>query len=311
MIRASCSGSIAPLLAFLACGCGGASEPPAHPHVRGAQPVLATSADEQGPAAGAGAFAWMQAHGGNRLPPRTRADVFLRVGGRTVRVNPPRSYAQTGGFDRGGLVLQVIASGRSRLARYDLATRRLSALPPWVNDGAWLWRPDADGGRILYGAIVPGRAAPLTYEIRLADLQRRSVRVLARLDGHAEYAAPGQLRGAWATWVACPESTCDVWREDLRTGVAESAPDPDHLTHTQIAPAVDRAGVVWFDRTLASCGHAEIRRWDGHGVTTIVRLPARSAYQYGYVAKDGRTLYIDLGACSNAIGNDIYSLPAR
>jgi hypothetical protein len=237
--------------------------------------------------------------------------VLVRSGGTTRRVNPAGTYAQTGGIDGRSLYLQLVAGGRSRLARYDLRTQRLLPLPSWLGAGAWLWRPDADAGRLLYGAILPGRQAPLRYEIRLADLRARRVRVLADLSGHAEYAAPGQLRGAWATWVACPESTCDVWRENVRSGRAESAPDPAHLVYTQIAPAVTADGVVYFERTLASCGGAEIERWGARGVSTALRLPKGFAYQYGYASRDAPTLYFDLAPCDARADADIYALRLR
>jgi hypothetical protein len=250
----------------------------------------------------------MQSAGINPAPPRSSTDVFVRRETRILRVNPPGTHALTGGISGRSLVLQISRGGRSRLAIYDLGTRRLRYLPSFVNDGAWLWRPDVDGHRILYGAIVPGRAAILAYEIRIADLHTRRVRVLLHLDGHADYAAPGQLRGNWATWVSCPDNVCNVWRENLNTGRAESAPDPDHVSHSQLGPSVDRYGVVYFGRALASCGAGEIRRWDGLHSSLVLRLPAETALQYSYLAKDARTVYYDLVGCTRTAKSDIYAL---
>ena len=206
--------------------------------------------------------------------------------------------------------MQITRAGRSRLALYDLASHKLRYLPAYINSGAWLWRPDIDGHRVLYGAIVPGTTAALRYEIRLADLDRRSVRTLAVLDGHAEYAAPGQLRGNWATWVSCPESTCNVRRENLTTGVTDSPPDGNHLVYTQLGPAVTRSGVVYYERTLVTCGNTEIRRWDGRNDSFVLNLPSRTAYQYAYLAKSTRpSLYFDLVGCSRTANSDIYSQP--
>jgi hypothetical protein len=276
--------------------------------VRGARPVLTTAASEEGPAASGVWLAWMQSPGINRIPPRSTTDVFVRGGGRTVRVNPPGTHAQTGGIDGRWLALQIVRRGRSRLARYDLLHHRLRYLPAFVNDGAWLWRPDVDSHRILYGAIVPGTSAGLRYEIRLADLDRGTVRTLLRLDGHADYAAPGQLRGNWATWVSCPDNVCNVWRENLVTGRAESAPDPNDLVHSQFGPAVDRNGVVYFGRALAACGHGELRRWDGRRDSLVLRLPAHAAFQYAYLAKNGTSLYFDLVGCARDARSDVYAV---
>lgn len=304
-------GRILLLVVVLFCGavgCGAAGRAPEHTTVNGARAVLTTAASEEGPAASGPWFAWMQSDGVNTAPPRSATDVFVRKGIRTVRVNPPGTHALTGGIDGRLLALQIIQGGSSRLAIYDLATRRLRYLPSFVNDGAWLWRPDIDRHRILYGAIVPGRSAILAYEIRIADLKTRRVRVLLHLDGHADYAAPGQLRGNWATWVSCPDNVCNVWRENLTTGRAESAPDPDNVSHSQFGPSVDRQGVVYFGRALASCGAAEIRTWNGRNTSLVLRLPADTAFQYSYLAKDATTLYYDLVGCTRSARSDIYSL---
>jgi hypothetical protein len=237
--------------------------------------------------------------------PYTTADVYVRRRGRVYRVNPPGTHAQTGGISRGALIVQVADGGRARLARYDLAARRLTYLPAFVNDGAWLWRPDADGDLVLYGATRPGTHETLRYEIRLANLRTHRVRVLAAVDGHAQFAAPGQLRGSWATWISCPESTCNVWRENLRTGVATPAPDPHYLAYTQVAPAVDTRGVVYFERTFATCGGSQILRWDGRSIHVVRTLPRQTAYGDARLTKDGRDLFFDLGPCARAARDDI------
>jgi hypothetical protein len=280
-----------------------------HPAVSHTRAILVSAESEEGPAVSGDSLAWMQSSGVNPVPPRSRTDVFVRTGGRTVRVNPPGTHAQTGGIDRHWLVLQISRNGRSRLARYDLTSNRLTYFPAFVNDGAWLWRPDIDGHRVLYGAIVPGHSQSLRYEIRLADLRRRTVRTLALLDGHADYAAPGQLRGAWATWVLCPDNVCNVWRENVTTGHAEAAPDPDYLRHSQFGPAVDGRGTVYFGRVLSPCDKAEIRRWAGAHDKRVLRLPPSTAFQYAYLAKGSNTLYFDLVGCPRSARSDIYAAP--
>jgi hypothetical protein len=277
-------------------------------NISAARPVLTTAASEEGPAASGPWLAWMQSAGINPVPPRSTTDVFVRRGAQTIRVNSPGTYALTGGIAGQSLVLQISQGGRSQLAVYDLATGRLRYLPPFVNDGSWLWRPDIDRHRILYGAIIPGRAEILAYEIRIADLKTHRVRVLLHLDGHADYAAPGQLRGNWATWVSCPDNVCNIWRENLSTGRAQSAPDPNPVSHSQLGPSVDRHGVVYFGRALASCGAGEIRRWDRQNDSPVLQLPADTAFQYSYLAKNTPTLYYDLVGCTRTARSDIYSI---
>jgi len=291
-----------------AIGCGVANHSAASATGPLAHPVLVSAASEEGPAAAGGWLAWMQSAGVNPLPPHSRTDVFVRRDRRSYRVNPPGTHALTGGIDGRRLVVQITEGGKSRIARFDLLTHALSYLPSFVNDGAWLWRPDLDGHRILYGAIVPGRSQIVAYEIRLADLDSGHVRILLRLDGHADYAAPGQLRGNWATWVSCPDNVCNVWRENLASGHAESAPDPEYVAHSQFGPAVDPHGVVYFGRSRSSCGDTQIRRWDGRRTTLVIRLPARYAFQYAYLDKTAPRLYFDLTGCNRTARSDIYAI---
>lgn len=66
----------------------------------------------------------MQSPGVNPVPPRSTTSVYVRTDGRTIRVNPQGTYAQTGGIDGHRLVLQVTRAGQSRLALYSLTSRK-------------------------------------------------------------------------------------------------------------------------------------------------------------------------------------------
>jgi hypothetical protein len=241
-------------------------------------------------------------------PPRSRTSVYLRREGspHAVRVNPPGTFAQTGGFDRGRLVLQVLRGGRSQLALFDLPTRRLSVLPRWLNDGRWLWRPTASRGRVLYGAID----ALGKYSIELADLRRRSLIVLGSTGGHAAYAAPGQVNGEWAVWTACPDNVCNVWRQNFRRGIAVAAPDPDEIQHSQFGIAVGPDGTAYFGRGSSTCGNVSILRWTPGGrLSTVLRLPPHTAFSYAYV--HGSDLYFDATGCAHDAQSDVYRLSIR
>jgi hypothetical protein len=130
------------------------------------------------------------------------------------------------------------------------------------------------------------------------------VRTLAVLDGHAAYAAPGQLSGRWATWVTCPDNVCRVRRESLTTGAIDGPPDPDYVGRPQLGPAVDRHGVVYYERLRSGCRDGELRRWDGRSDRRLLRLPQGYAFQYAYL--DGRELYFDLAGCGRGARSDVY-----
>jgi hypothetical protein len=72
---------------------------------------------------------------------------------------------------------------------------------------------------------------------------------------------------------------------------------------------VTAQGVVYYERTLGTCGKSELRRWDGRRDSLVLRLPSGTAYQYAYLV--GRALYVDLGRCSwNATADiDAFRLP--
>lgn len=290
------------------CAACGSSTHASHPEFAGAELVLGSSASEEGPSASGRWLAWMESDGVNPVPSHSATNVYVRSAKSTIRVNPPGTQAETGGIDGNRMVLQIIRHGTSKLALFDFLRRRLSYLPRTVNDAAWLWRPDLDGHRVLYGAIVPGTSATQRYEIRLADLSTGRVRLLASVDGHAAYAAPGQLRGEWATWVLCPDNVCNVYRENLSTGVMDGPPDPAYLSHWQFGSAVSKAGVVYYGRGLSSCGETQIRRWDGRNDEHLLSLPRAYAFQYAYLGKGSNSLYFDMVRCGSTARSDIYRL---
>ena len=136
---------------------------------------------------------------------------------RTTRANPPGTYAQTWRHSTVTCSRLLIAqAGRSRLALYDLLTHELTYLPSNIN-----WTGADPTSTALEDPVRsdrPRTAAVLRYEIRIADLTLYTVRLLARLDGHAEYP---RLGATGQPGSACPESTCNVWRENLRSGTCD------------------------------------------------------------------------------------------
>ena len=99
--------------------------------------MLASAASEDGPAASGEWFCLDAELWSESLPAaEARPMCSYDAGSRTTRVNPPGTYAQTGGIDGHLLVLQIAQAGRSRLALYDLLTHELTYLPSYINKTA-------------------------------------------------------------------------------------------------------------------------------------------------------------------------------
>ena len=272
-----------------ACGCGDRSAP--------------GGVSKEGPAERGRWFVWMDSDGPNPVPPTSAARVFVRDrrSGEVVRVNPPGTFAESGDVWGERLYFQLIRRGRSSIAAFDLETRRLTKLPRFVNRGGWAWRPSISDGRLLFGEID---YTTNRYSIVVADLRAGTRRVVAAVDGHAAYAAPGQINGSWATWTECPDNKCNVHRLDLRTGAEAEAPGR-RAGILRYGPSVARNGTAYFGQATTLCEASKIVRWSGDGtLTTASTLPDGTAFQYSYVASGSRFLY-DAVACNRGAPSEI------
>jgi len=254
-----------------------------------------------GPVVADGWFAWMHGPGAARNPPLSHTVVFVRHGNEPAwRANPAGTYAQTGGISNGKLVIQLL-HGSSLLATVDLRTRKLHLLPEPINDPARVqWRPSVSGRRVLYG-----RVGNLDFKIMLADLDTGRVVELADVRGHAAYAEPGQLNGRYATWIACPDNQCRVYRYDIVTGMQVEMPPVGGARYGQFGPSVTRDGTVYFGIARTNCADARLMRWRSGEITTIYRFPPEHFYDYSYAANTQPvTIYYDESKCT-------YTAPTR
>lgn len=237
----------------------------------------------------------MHGTGAVRNPPLTHTVVFVRHGNEPAwRANPAGTYAQTGGISDGKLVIQLLHR-TSLLATVDLRTRNLRVLPAPINEPHVVqWRPSVSGQRVLYG-----RMGNLDFTIMLADLDSGRVVELADVRGHGAYAEPGQLSGRYATWIACPDNKCRVFRYDIVTGVRVEMPPVGGAQYDQFGPSVARDGTVYFGISRSNCADARLMRWRSGQIRTIYRFPSEHAYEYSYTAAtQPATIYYDESRCA-------------
>lgn len=274
------------MAAAFVCGCGDQPAP--------------QGVSKEGPAEKGRWLVWMESDGPNSVPPASAARVLARDrrSGEVIRVNPPGTFAESGDVSGHRVYFQLIRRGRSSIAAFDLETRKLTVLPRFVNRGGWAWRPTVSGARLLFGEIdyAIGR-----YAIVVADLRARTRRLVAVVDGHAAYAAPGQINGSWATWTECPDNKCNVYRVDLRSGTPVAAPARRAGT-LRYGPSVSPDGTVYFGQATTVCEASKIVRWGRNGdLTTVVDLPDGTAFQYSYVTPKSRLLYDAVGCDRRAL----------
>ncbi len=137
------------------------------------------------------------------------------------------------------------------------------------------------------------------FKIMLADLDTNPVVELADALGHAAYAEPGQLNGRYATWLACPDNKCRVYRYDIDTGRRVEMPPVGGALYGQFGSSVTVDGTVYFGITRTNCADTRLVRWRAGRVTTIYRFPPGQAYQYSYAAAtEPVTVYYDATTCS-------------
>lgn len=179
-------------------------------------------------------------------------------------------------------------------ATVNLGTRKLSVLPrPFNAEHRFEWRPSLSGPRLLYGSID---FADQRYSVVLANLRTHAVRVLGSAQGHAAYAAPGQVNGRYATWINCPDNRCIAYRYDIETTI--QMPPVGGAGYWHFGPSVTADGTVYFG-VGKGCANVRLIRWRNGRTATIYRFPAGKAFLYSYTAETiPPTIYYDEVACS-------------
>jgi hypothetical protein len=272
-------------------------------------PVVGGPGDNSGPVAVGPWFAWMHSATPNPLPPASHTDVLVHRGsGRPWQANPSGTYAQTGGIAGRTLVIQLVRGGTSKLAAVDLRTRKLTPVLIEPATSAWLWRPSLSGTWLLYGRID---YATRSYSVVLANRATGARRTLDVVDGHAAYAAPGQVNGRYAVWIGCPDNHCRAYRYDIRTGRRLAMPLLGGYAYSQFGPSVTRDGTVYYGN-MRECGDVRLVRWRRGSTKTILRFPPRTAFVYSYVEDAAQsTIYYDRVGCDRDDLSSIYRIVDR
>jgi len=269
-------------------------------------PVVHGPGDNSGPVAADGWLAWMHSATPNPLPPAGHTDVLVRRGnGAAWQANPRGTYAETGGIEGRTLIVQLIRGGISKLAAVDLRTKALTVLPVDTTSRRWLWRPSVSGPWILYGRIDYALGV---YAIALTNRVTGETRILDSVGGHAAYAAPGQVNGRYAVWIACPDNHCRTFRYDLVARRLIPMPPLGGYAYWQFGPSVTRDGTVYFGNARG-CADVRLVRWRKGSVKTLLRFPPHTAFVYSFaVDRPHRTIYYDQVGCSRSDLSSIYRI---
>jgi len=215
--------------------------------------VKASSRNEQAPAASADWFAWSKSRSAQTSP----SDVWAQHGSeRAFKVNARRtllgSYA--GGIDGDRLVYQrIVDIDRADLRLYDLARRRLLALPASVNTKRWECCATLSGDWLLFT-----RGSPETRQLQLVLLQNLVTgerRTLDHLRNPRGALTAGQISGGFAVWSRCnPYPRCTILRYDVlaQTTAPLSAPSGKVV----YGPSVGANGTAYYLRSNRGCGRA-------------------------------------------------------
>ncbi len=249
-------------------------------------PVAAGPGDQSIPAAGGGFAVWSQRKGGAR-----HETLVARRGGRVFRVSPPGVSGYAGGIEGRRLVYQVVRGSSSDLRLYDLGRRRHVSTLARLNTRGWEWRPTISGGRVLFSRYDGTNERVVLHTVRTGH-----ERVLATVPQRSQQAVAGQVNGPYAVWSQCRRA-CTVYRVNLDTGQRVMIPGPNG--RLDYAPAVTRAGVVYFARSGVGCGaDVSLLRYSGGRVTEIWDLPYGEDIYSIYAVAGTDTVLFDHVRCS-------------
>lgn len=229
------------------------------------------------PAASADWIAWTA----NSVAHPKKPNAFVqRAGHAKIRLNPGSTYGETGGFDGNTSVwTQWSDTSAGDIWRFNVTTGVRTKFGPAVNTRYGEYYPTLSGPWVLFTRY---NWDDNLYRVILVNRNTSETRVLALgAPDHAVYA--GQVNGNWATYARGGNSSGNVFRYDISTGVTFKLPNSAVFAYS---PAVAADGTIFYIRSGDGCGvNVDLLRYPVAGPVEKVRdLPN---------AIDGWHLYVD------------------
>jgi hypothetical protein len=279
--------------------------------------VVGTDDTEIAPAASTTYLSWTEVDFDRRVP---RAAVWVQAIGsdEAFRVNPPGTFAFSGGIDGSTMVYQFSDPSEAKpdIAMMDLDTRTALDVPEGVNTRRAEYAATISGTHILFARGVRGGASVILFDTSTGESEVLYTR--RRTDRRSFDVIPTQVNGNFAVWQQVVHRRNgsvvdgDIWLHDIATGTTMRIPSEPQVW--EYGPSVSADGTVYFGRSNPNCGeNAElIERLPDGTETTLYTPPIGEDFGVSFAVDNanGTTdVYFDMGSCTGDDLADIWKLP--
>jgi hypothetical protein len=278
--------------------------------------VVATDAVEIGPMASTTYLSWTEVDFDRRVP---RAAVWVEAIGsdEPFRVNPPGTFAFTGGIDGSTMVYQISdpTPVKPDIAMMDLDTRTSLEVPDGINTRRAEYAPTISANHILFARGIRQGASIILFDTSTGDSEvlyskRRTQRRLFEI-------IPTQVNGNFAVWQQVVHRLNgsvvdgDIWLYDIALGTTTKLPTEPRVW--EYGPSVSADGTVYFGRSNPNCGEdAEMVERSPDGTeTTLYTFPVGEDFSFSSVVDNPNgtvDVYFDQGSCTGDDWGDILKL---
>jgi hypothetical protein len=249
-----------------------------------------------------------------------RAAVWVQPIGsdEAFRVNPPGTFAFTGGVDGSTMVYQLSDPREAKpdLAMMDLDTRTALDVPEGVNTRRVEYAPTISGDHILFGRGIRRGASVVLFDTSTGESEVLYAR--RHTDRRSFDVVPTQVNGNFAVWQQAIYNARgrflggDVWLYDIAAGSSTRIPSDREVW--EYGPSVSADGTMYFGRSNLSCGeNAEvIQRLPDGSESTLYTMRSGEDFNFSFAVDDtnGTTdVYFDMGSCTGDDWGNIWKLP--